>query len=202
MSARVLEFARKDGARGAIVDLEALPEMYPTHLHDATFWEWLGRTVGSFGFLEDVLARAIFSFTGTRTYDERDVKKAFDDWIPTLKRALSDPLGGLTDTYAKAVREHPSATILNLDDLVADLREASVIRNVLCHGSWEIPNEAGASLPRFFNRQAEKFETKVDLTYLRQVQRHVALLTGSVVSTVTHMGWQFPGSLGPGKRFC
>jgi hypothetical protein len=141
MSARVSEFVKKDGARGAIVDSEALPEMYPTHLHDATFWEWLGRTVGSFGFLEDVLARAIFSFTGTRTYDERDVKKAFDDWIPTLKRALSDPLGGLIETYAKAVREHPSATILNLDDLVADLREASLIRNVLGHGKCQMKQE-------------------------------------------------------------
>ncbi len=57
---------------------DALPAHYPTHLHDATFWESLGRAVATFGFLEEVLARAIFAFTGTKPYSEVEViEKAF-----------------------------------------------------------------------------------------------------------------------------
>lgn len=199
MSGLVVELEHKDGPVGHAIDLDASPEMYPTHRHDAVFWEWLGRTVGTYGFLEKVLGRAIFSFTGTRKYNEHEAQKAYEKWLPTLKRALSDPLGGLIDSYAKAVREHPEATVSNLDDLVDDLRKAAVIRNVLCHGSWGKPDEAGATTPRFFNKNGEMFETKVDLAFLQQVQSHVAKLAGIVVSTVTHMGWQFPGSVGPGK---
>jgi hypothetical protein len=43
------------------------------------------------------------------------------------------------------------------------------------------------------------FDTEIDVAYLMQVQAHVAELSVSVVNTVTHMGWQFPGGAGPGK---
>lgn len=49
------------------------------------------------------------------------------------------------------------------------------------------------------NRQQERFETAIDVSYLRQLQKHVAELVCEVVDTVTHMGLQFPGSGGPGK---
>jgi hypothetical protein len=197
MSGLVLELEHKDGPNGHVVDLEALPDAYPTHFHDAVFWEWLGRTVGTFGFLEEVLGRAIYSFT-PRPDPAFEGEEAYQKWLSTLKRALSDPLGGLIELYERAVRKHPNATITNADDLINDLRDASIIRNVLCHGSWQKPNEAGASLPRFVNRRDEMFETKVDVAFLQQVQRHVANLAGVVVSTVTDMGLQFPGSSGPG----
>jgi uncharacterized protein (DUF2132 family) len=92
---------QEDDMSGTVVDLEALPEMFPTHFHDAIFWEWLGRTISTFCFLEDVLGRAIFSFTATRQYDEKKVQKAYEEWLPRLERALSDPLGGLIDSYAR-----------------------------------------------------------------------------------------------------
>jgi hypothetical protein len=83
--------------------------------------------------------------------------------------------------------------------LVEDIKAATVVRNVLCHGSWRTPNADGASVPLFVNRHKEVFETPIDVTYLQQVQAHVAELACSVVDTVTHMGWQFPGGAGPGK---
>ena len=49
-----------------IVDVAKLPENFPTHRHSAEFWECLGRAVATFGFLEEVLGKAIFSFTATR----------------------------------------------------------------------------------------------------------------------------------------
>jgi hypothetical protein len=163
------------------------------------FWENLGRTIATFGFLEEVLGKAIFVFSATTRYPESEVEAAFEKWLPTLERALIDPLGGLVDAYGKAVRNNSEATITNLEDLLSELRKASVIRNVLCHGSWQTPDANGKSLPRFVNRQKMVWDTSIDIAYLQQTQRAVAELACEVITTVTHMGWQFPGSRGPGK---
>jgi hypothetical protein len=183
----------------SIVDKKALPDKYPTHIHEALFWESLGRAVATFGFLEEVLTKAIFSFTATKHYSEQKIEQAYAKWLPMLERSLADPLGNLIDTYGKAVRDNPEATIENLDELLNDLREASKIRNVLCHGSWRMPNSSGASIPFFINRQKEVFETPIDYQFINQVQKHSVGLICEVINTVTHMGWQFPGSESPGE---
>jgi hypothetical protein len=36
-----------------IADIENLPASFPTQRHSAAFWENLGRTVATFGFLEE-----------------------------------------------------------------------------------------------------------------------------------------------------
>ncbi|HEY9268203.1 MAG TPA: hypothetical protein VIO39_01970 [Methylotenera sp.] len=181
-----------------IVDSKKLPLTFPTHLHTADFWESLGRTVATFGFLEDVLCKAIFAFTATKSYSESEIGEAYDKWLPQLQKALSDQLGGLIDTFSKVVREHPNTSIKNLDELIQDLRSASKVRNVLCHGSWRAPNSDGASLPFFINKHNEKFDMSINKSWLDQTQRHTAILICAVVNTVTHMGWQFPGTTGPG----
>ncbi len=43
------------------------------------------------------------------------------------------------------------------------------------------------------------WDTPIDSAYLQQTQKAVAELACEVVTTVTHMGWQFPGTRGPGK---
>ena len=159
----------------------------------------MGRAVATFGFLEETLGKAIFSFTATKPYSEEEIQKAYAEWLPKLEHALTDQLGSLINSYGKAVREHPQTTITNLDELLEDLREASKIRNVLCHGSWRVPNSSGAAVPHFVNRQKEVFETAIDINFLNRVQEHAAGLATAVINTVTYMGWQFPGSSGPGK---
>jgi thymidylate synthase len=181
-----------------IIDLDALPEMFPTHKHEPMFWESLGRAVATFGFLEETLGKAIFAFTATKPYSEEEIHKAYENWLPKLLNALFDQLGNLIESYGKAVREHPDATIENLDELLEQLKKAAKIRNVICHGSWRSPNAEGASVPFFVNRQLECFETAIDIPFLLQLQKHVSELICAVIDTVTHMGWQFPGAQGPG----
>lgn len=180
------------------VDVDKLPIDFPTHCHEAVFWERLGRTVATYGFLEEILGKAIFSFTGTRHYEQAEVDAAFAKWLPTLERALTNPLGSLIDQYGKAVRDHPEAVIEDLDELLGHLRKAARLRNVLCHGSWSPPDENGASLPLFFDQNLNVFNTAIDRAFLDQVQRHVVEVSCAVINSVTQMGWQFPGSGGPG----
>ncbi|MHB0925187.1 MAG: hypothetical protein ACYC1F_01610 [Gallionellaceae bacterium] len=184
----------------SIIDKNKLPTLFPTHLHSAQFWEHLGRTVATFGFLEEVLGKAIFAFTATRSYSsEEEAEAAYEEWLPKLERALTDQLWNLAESYEKVARENPDLTTENVDELVKDIKAATKIRNVLCHGSWRVPDNNGKSLPLFINKQNEIFETQIDIAFLQQVQLHVAELACAIVNSVTHMGWQFPGGGGPGK---
>ncbi len=187
-----------EGATVYLVNKEKLPVDFPTHKHAPEFWEALGRTVATFGFLEDTLAKAIFASTGTRHVSPDEEQAALDKWIKTLEKALSDRLGGLINSYGKAVRDNGSARTTNLDDLLESLREAAAIRNVICHGSWRVPDAQGRSLPFFVNTKNQVFQTPMDIAYLKQMQKAVAELICEVMNSVTAMGWCFPGSNGPG----
>ena len=184
-----------------LVDLDALPADYPTHRHEPVFWEKLGRTVATFGFLEEILGRAIYAFTAKKQSAEADSDAAFQAWLRNpegLERALTDPLAALIDQLARVVEEYSDARTGGIEDLIDHLRKASRMRNVLCHGSRGIPDETGASKPLFVERKGEAmFDTAIDEAFLNQVRQHVVELACAAVNLVTNMGWQFPGSLGP-----
>lgn len=181
-----------------VVDQSRLPTNYPTHTLPANFWEALGRTVATFGLLEEALCKAIFALTATRPYSDAEIASAYEEWVAKLERSLSDSLGLLIDTYGKALREHPEATISNRRELLKDLRAASKFRNALCHGSWRSPDAHSAAIPFFVNKQAERFDTPIDKSWLEVMRHHVVELICAVINSVTHMGFQFPSSSGPG----
>jgi hypothetical protein len=186
--------------RRSIIDKDSLPRQFPTHRHEKEFWEHLGRAIATFGFLEEVLGKAIFAFTATREYDAEEVEEAFDKWIPTLERALTDPLANLVDVFLKATKNHQDTSTSNIDELARDIKKAVDVRNMLCHASWRTPNRDGFIVPHFVHKKNGVWQEPVNIQYLKLVQKHVAELTCEVINTVTHMGLQFPGSSGPGKR--
>lgn len=183
-----------------IVDKEALPKAFPTHQHDPLFWEALGRAVATFGFLEEALAKAIFAITATREYSsQEDLEQDFAGWFDKLDRVLSDQLGGLTQTFRKEVKLHGKAKHEGFEELSAELEKAREIRNVLCHASWRSPRADGSSLPFYVKKGGLRFSEYIDQNYLISVQEATAEIAVEVVNTVTAMGWQFPGSGGPGR---
>ncbi len=184
----------------SVVNLEELPETFPTHLHAPEFWEELGRSVATFGFLEDTLKRAILAITGTTEIPlDKKPEEAVREWHELLEKMTSDTLGPLINKFEIAVKANAKSTISNLDELIHDLREASKHRNVICHGSWGAPDKMGRSKPFFISNKKLIFDTPVDVAFLRQLQKHAAHLAASVINTVTSMGVQFPGSKSPGK---
>jgi len=185
---------------GHIIDLNSLPKKFPTHRQSADFWEHLGRVVATFGFLEEILGKAIFAMTATTQYSEENIREASEKWRSKLEKALVDPLGGLIDTYGKAVRDNQSKTISkeDLESLLDDLRSASQIRNVVCHGSWRTAGNPSIARPFFVKRGMEIFDSDIDLEFLSQTAKFAAELACRVINTVTHMGYQFPGSNGLG----
>jgi hypothetical protein len=181
------------------VAVEELPKYFPTHAHESLFWESLGRAVATFGFLEEVLGKAIFSLSATRPYKEDEIQKAFEKWLPTLEHALVDTLNPLISSFERQVKEHPKANVEGFDDLLSELRKAAELRNIICHGSWRLPSSTGACRPFFVDQKRRIFDGSFDAQSLIHLQHEVAKLACIVISTVTHMGLQFPGSNGPGK---
>jgi hypothetical protein len=86
-----------------------------------------------------------------------------------------------------------------MDELLQDLRKVSALRNAICHGFWGSPDAAGATVPSFVNSKKEVFATPIDVQFLTHTQIATTELACAVIETVTYMGWQFPGSSGPGE---
>lgn len=181
------------------IDQQKLPASYPTHRHSNEFWEQLGRTVATYGFLEQVLGRAIFALTATRKYAQHELEEAYGKWLGQLERALSDPLGGLINAYDNALRKHHESPVHNPEQLIGDLHCAAQLRNVLCHGSWQAPDGEGKSLPLFVDKKQRVFATAIDVSYLQQVRNHLTGLICAVIDSISSLGLQFPGSAGPGE---
>lgn len=180
------------------IDREQLPSDYPTHRHSGEFWEQLGRAVATYGFLEQVLGRAIFALTATRKYRQDELQEAYNKWLGQLERALSDPLGGLIVAYGKALQDHHKLPVSNSEHLIKELHLAAQLRNVLCHGAWQVPDAEGKSLPLFVDKKQKVFATPIDVTYLRQVRDQVLDLACAVMDSISSLDLQFPGSAGPG----
>jgi hypothetical protein len=191
--------SRNDQSKRAVFDRKMLPPLFPTHCMTAEFWEMLGRAVVTFGFLEEILGRAIFALTATRPYSESEVEKAYDEWRPRLEHALTGSLSSVADSFGKAVREHPDANVVSIGTLVEDIKHAAEIRNVLCHGSWSKPSPAGASIPRYLDKKMRQFDTAIDIAFLEKHQGWASQLACNVMDTITLMGIRFPGGSGPGK---
>lgn len=181
----------------SVIDRSRLNRQFPTQFHEAALWEQLGRTVAAFGFLEDVLVKAIFAFSGMREYRDEDVPQALHKWSRQLEAAVKGTLWPLAEAYGGQVKNHLSA-LPNVKDLVDDIKKASEVRNVICHGTWLPPDAEGGSRVHYVDKELRVFTTKIDVAWLNQTHTHVTDLIVAVINSVTAMGWQFPGSTGPG----
>ena len=189
-----------------IIDRERLPKMFPTHRHDPEFWEYLGRAIASFGFLEDTLKKAYLVFSGTTPIAPEEAEEAVEKWGIKVEKVMTMQLWNLAKEFEDAATANPSRSTENVGELVADIKKATELRNILCHGTWMLPDNEGKSLPRFSKKDRAtgkivQFSDNIGIEYLSQVQAHVTDLICSVVDTITHMGYQFPGGAGPGKPF-
>jgi len=191
--------ATAEPEKGHIIDREKLSVDWPTHAHDPAFWQELGRSVATFGLMEEMLGKAIFALTGNKAYDPEAEPDAFQQWIKTLEKALTDQLGGLIESYAKALKENERTKCNDYAVLINELKEAKDIRNVLCHGSWGNPDDHGRTIPKFVNKKLKVFETPVDVDFLKQTHDACKHLICDILDSITAVGYKFPGSDSPGE---
>jgi hypothetical protein len=188
---------------GHIINIKSFRKekpLWPTHLHNPSFWETLGRTVATVGLLEECLAKAIFVITGNKPVsDLENIDNEVKKWADELLKAVSDTLGTLITKFEKAVDDSQNIEVANFKEFINQLRELCVWRNILCHCSWRAPDDEGKSVPLFINRNGDILKSKIDEDTLRQVMNSAAELSLEVINTITANGFQWPGSNGPGK---
>ncbi len=176
-----------------LVNFQHLPEYWPTHIMPTEFWEELGRTIASFGFLEEILKKTIFALSATREH-KLITLEMYERWARNLEPTVKGPLGGLIDRYEKELKADESS-----HSLIDDLRKVKKQRDILSHGSWRPGSDGKKAKPFFVNREGKISDTEYGVDDLRELRRFVTEVTCSCVNTVTSKGLQFPGSNGPGE---
>lgn len=193
-----IAFERRGRRVNKRIDIDELLNRHPdwpTHTHKSDFWEVLGRTVASFGFLEELLARAIFAITGTKKVSsDESQEEEFRKWSEHLLKAMSDTLSGLIRKYKTALEENPSFSTKETNLLIKDLEGLKEWRNILCHCSWRSPNAEGNCIPLFMKRSGDILQNEIDIETIQQVRKKTVELTCEVMNSVTVHGYEFPGS--------
>ena len=151
-----------------VINRTKLPADYPTQTHPSEFWEALGRAVATFGFLEDVLGRAIFAVTGSKEIAEADIDAELKKWTDTLRKALEGTLGKLIVAYETALGDKTPREVGKRRAMFDALREANVIRNALCHGCWQKLGEDGKCEVRYFDQKRGRLMTRVDTEFVKE----------------------------------
>ncbi len=113
-------------AKKLVIDFDQLPKDFPTHLHTSEFWEALGRTVATFGFLEEILGKAIFAITVSKNSTTEELDFRYSKWVPIFESALTDQLYKLAESYGKSAKTHQEfkSESQSIQALVDDIKKS------------------------------------------------------------------------------
>ncbi len=185
-----------------VVDRARLPDDWPTNKGSSAFWEQLGRTVATFSYLEDMMARAWFGLTATRQFEDMEqAEAAFPQWEKALKESLTDSLRSLTDKLKRSFNDDDRVPDEVAGAFLARLEELRVWRNALCHGAWQDFREDDTVGLRYFRRGdagPEGLEDHLSVEILCAIRTATADLTADLVDILSAAGVRFPGTALPG----
>ena len=194
--------SQTDGT-GYRIARDHMPHRWPTHRCPAEFWEELGRTIATFGFLEDCLKRANLAVTATRKYESvEEAEAAFARWERDLEKSLDESLRILIKRFVCALNHDDRFRQDYVSKIEKRLNEVADWRNALCHGSWTDYNpKSGMATLRHWPRKGwrEHSERRISRDDLAAICHDVVDITYRVIDAVNSNGIQFPGTEGPGE---
>ncbi len=185
------------------IDRGVLPPDWPVNQGPAVFWQELGKTVATFGYLEHILASTCYALlaTGERavTLLEANDHAAMRRWTKRLLRSQTDSMRPLTRELDRVLTETGLVPRAVREDLVARLDELRPWRNALCHGAWLSVAEDGSARLEHLYRDDEDlpvaFERNVGVKDLSDVRARTVDITIRIAEAAsvagpayTHMG--------------
>ena len=193
----------KTSGGGGAVDTKRTDSHWPTHRCPAEFWEELGRTVATFGFLEDSLQRANLAVTATRKYGSvQEAEEAFMTWERELELSMDETLGALVRRFVTALKNDARYSPSEEDEIERKLQSVAWWRNALCHGAWtDYDSNSGHATLRYWPKKKwrEQLDRPITRGDLARVRRTTVEVTILIIDAVTMRGIQFPGSNFPGR---
>ncbi|WP_444454006.1 hypothetical protein ACTTAI_02475 [Rhodobacter capsulatus] len=181
------------------LDIDQMPEAWPTNRLSSEFWAELGRTVATFGFLEECLSKAYFALSARTPCLPENAEQAVADWQKTLEQAVSEPLGKRIQLFEKACRSHPDVDPEKHERLFVELGRGKELRDVICHASWSNCTSSCSAYPLFVSRKMNVLQQEINIGFLQTTRRATAEQILGVINVVTMLGYRFPGTNGPGE---
>lgn len=112
----------------------------------------LGQAVATFGWLEEVLKRALFSLERVRLAKDLSAPE-MGRWRHHMTDIADDSLGTLIEQLDGALRRHPG--IADRDQLNDRLVVLKHQRNLICHASWSPTADKARWRPAFVAMKGE-----------------------------------------------
>jgi len=200
--------ARERLRRCLPIDRDALPPGWPANQGPAVFWQELGKTVASFGFLEHILASTCHALlaTGERAvaHLKADDHEAMRQWAKRLAHSRTDSLRPLTLELARVLDESGRVPRAVREDLVARLDELRPWRNALCHGAWlSVGEDGSAILDHVYSYEGlpAGFERHVDVKRLSDVRARTVDVTIRIAEAASVAGPAYTHMGGTGYAF-
>lgn len=144
----------------------AAPETHYTLPGD--FAAALGQCVASFGWLEEVIKRAIYALDRARLADDLTPEE-LQAWLTRIGGIADDSMGTLIEQLDAAMRRHPG--LRDRNQITDRLGEIRLYRNLLCHASWRPTDRKTHWHPAFVSAKGEVHDTamtRADLDAIAQ----------------------------------
>lgn len=127
----------------------------------------LGQCVASFGWLEEIIKRAIYALDRARLADDL-TEEELQTWLTHIGAIADDSMGTLIEQLDAAMRRHPGLRDRNrITDRLGEIR---LHRNLLCHASWRPTADKARWHPAFVNTRGEVQREPLDIAALERIR--------------------------------
>ena len=116
----------------------------------------MGRTIATFGMLEDTLGKALFTATAQKHVAEgKELEREMAAWEKPVTKGLSDALTMVSGKVKAAWKEHDGELSAEHATIIEEIKELAKERNRLCHGAWMAFKTEDEGLVRYYLKKHE-----------------------------------------------
>lgn len=153
----------------------------------ADFAAMLGQCVANFGWLEEVMKRAIYALDRARLADDL-TEEELQTWLDHIGHLADDSMGTLIEQLDAAMRRHPG--LQDRNRMTERLAEIRLYRNLLCHASWRPTGDDGRWHPAFVSNKGKVQDQALSLADLDRIRAETAEIGALVLRIMRASGEQ------------
>lgn len=150
----------------------------------ADFAAGLGQCVANFGWLEEILKRAIFALDRAKLADDLTPQE-LQVWLTRIGALADDSMGTLIEQLDAAMRRY--AGLRDRSSITDGLMDMKRHRNLLCHASWR-PADGGRWHPAFVNSKGVIFDQALGLDDLDRIRSDTIAIGQRVIGVMRATG--------------
>lgn len=169
------------------------PETYYTL--PADFAAALGQSIAAFGWLEEVMKRAIYALDRARLAQDLNPDE-MERWTKHMNDVADDSMGTVIDQLDAAMRRHPG--VQHRLEVTDELQALKQFRNLFCHASWNPTKTEGRWHPAFVHSKTGPFGDDFSAEEINAVSQRTHVLGERILKIMRRTGYEgkWPGDDG------